>query len=325
MRLATFNIESLDVPPDADVGLAERAEILRPQLERLDADVLCLQEVNSQRLRGAKARTLCALEELLKGTQYASYALAASHGADGSALADVHNLVILSRFPICSQLELRHTLVSPPAYQCLTAVPNDSAPRQIFFDRPALVAELALPDSGKLTVINLHLRAPLASAVRGQKISASAWKSTAAWAEGFFLSSLKRSAQALEVRLAVDSMFDADVHRYIAVCGDFNAEDHETPIKILQAAEDDTGNGHLATRSLVIADRALSQDRRFSVLHRGRPQMLDHILVTRSLAGHLKGIDVHNEALSDEATATTEGHAMLGSYHAPLVAEFSIP
>ena len=223
MRLATFNIESLGVPPDADVGVAERAEILRPQLERLDADVLCLQEVNSQRLKGAKERTLGALEALLKGTQYASYELSASHGAGGGALADVHNLVILSRFPICSQLELRHTLVSPPAYQCLTAVPNDSEPRPIFFDRPALVADLALPDSGTLTVINVHLRAPLASAVPGQKLSPSAWKSTAAWAEGFFLSSLKRSAQALEVRLAVDSMFDTDVHRYIAVCGDFNA------------------------------------------------------------------------------------------------------
>ena len=100
-------------------------------------------------------------------------------------------------------------------------------------------------------------------------------------------------------------------------------EDHETPIKILQAAEDDTGNGHLASRSLVIADRALPLDRRFSVLHHGRPQMLDHILVTRSLAGRLKGIDVHNETLCDEATTPAGVDDMLGSYHAPLVAEFS--
>jgi endonuclease/exonuclease/phosphatase family metal-dependent hydrolase len=324
MRLATFNIESLDAPPRTQVSIAERAAVLRPQLERLNADILCLQEVNSQRLRGGDTRTLEALETLINGTQYAGYARAASEGGSGGQLADVHNLVTLSRFPISSHIELKHTLVSPIDYHCQTAIPSEHSPRPVFFERPALLAEVALQNGGKLTVINLHLRAPLASPIQGQKIAPLSWKSTSGWAEGYFLSGLKRCGQALEIRLALDKIFDADPNRLIAVCGDCNAEDHETPIRILQATEEDTGNPHLATRSLVVTDRALPQDRRFSVIHHGRPQMLDHILVTRSLSGHLKTIEAHNEALSDEAGLAASIGITLGSYHAPIVAEFSL-
>ena len=186
------------------------------------------------------------------------------------------------------------------------------------------MAEVALANGTKLTVINLHLRAPLASAIAGQKQSPLSWKSTSGWAEGFFLSSLKRSAQALEIRLAVDHILDADSDSLIAICGDFKSEDYETPLKILQAAEDDTVNSRLATRSLVIADRALPHDRRFSVLHRGRMLMLDHILVTRSLAAHLTGVFAENETLRDETAGAGGIDSQLGSYHAPLVAELSI-
>ena len=48
MRLATFNLENLDLPPKAALPNETRAEILRPALERLEADILCLQEINGQ-------------------------------------------------------------------------------------------------------------------------------------------------------------------------------------------------------------------------------------------------------------------------------------
>jgi exonuclease III len=50
MRIATFNLESLDLGPKARVPLEARAEILRPALARLNADVICLQEINGQRI-----------------------------------------------------------------------------------------------------------------------------------------------------------------------------------------------------------------------------------------------------------------------------------
>ena len=45
------------------------------------------------------------------------------------------------------------------------------------------------------------------------------------WAEGFFAAAIKRAGQALELRLAVERIFDAEPNAVIAVCGDFNAED----------------------------------------------------------------------------------------------------
>ena len=58
MRIATFNIDSLDMGPDASIPLDERIPILRPQLERMRADVLCLQEINGQHASGHGPRTL---------------------------------------------------------------------------------------------------------------------------------------------------------------------------------------------------------------------------------------------------------------------------
>lgn len=48
MRIATFNLENLDDEPGQDPSLATRVAIMRPQLDRLAADILCLQEVHSQ-------------------------------------------------------------------------------------------------------------------------------------------------------------------------------------------------------------------------------------------------------------------------------------
>lgn len=46
-RIATFNLENLDDGVNVSPALAERIQIMRPQLERINADILCLQEVHS--------------------------------------------------------------------------------------------------------------------------------------------------------------------------------------------------------------------------------------------------------------------------------------
>jgi predicted extracellular nuclease len=118
-------------------------------------------------------------------------------------------------------------------------------------------------------------------------------------------------------------MFDAQAHALIAVAGDFNAEDHEVPLKIVVGAEEDTGNGALSSRSLVLLDRTLPDERRWSVLHHGRPQMLDHILASRALHARFRNIDVHNETLSDELVGYARHARSCGSFHAGVVAEFT--
>jgi endonuclease/exonuclease/phosphatase family metal-dependent hydrolase len=322
MRLATFNLESLDLPPKAGLPLEARAEVLRPALERLEADVLCLQEVNGQRVAGREERALLALDQLLAGTRYATYARLATTGPKGRGVADVHNLVTLSRYPIRSGREVLHNLVPPLQHELRTALPPVAGAQPIRFDRPILIADLEMPDGTTLTVLNLHLRAPLAASVPGQKLEPFVWRSVGGWAEGYFLSGLRRTGQALEARLVLEQLFDADPHRLIAVAGDFNADEHEVPVRIVVGAEEDTGNGALAGRSLVILDRALPQDRRWSLLHHGRREMPDHILVSRALHSRFRGIDVHNETLADELMGYARHTRSSASYHAPVVAEF---
>lgn len=323
MRLATFNLESLDLPPRASRPIEARVEMLRPELERAAADILCLQEVNGQHMPDSPDRVLAALDQLLEGTPYASFARASTLSPGGHGVADVHNLVTLSRWPIQDFHSVRHELVPPIRYRPVTAQHPSTEPEEIVFDRPALLTQVEIPSGRMLHVINCHLRAPLASNIAGQKQAPFVWKTISGWSEGFCISSIKRNAQALEIRLLVDKLFEADPHRDIVIAGDFNSEDYESPLRILVGAEQDTGNGALAAASLIVLDRAIPNDRRFSVVHQGRPQMLDHILCSRALYGRFRSIESHNEALSDEAVGYARVDRPTGSYHACVVAEFA--
>lgn len=324
LRLATFNLESLDDRPRLDPPLRARIEVLRPQLLRLDADILCLQEIHGQR-RSRGPRTLLALEQLIEGTPYAAFYRAStrSSGRHGDAgwVADVHNLVVLSRWPFLAQREYRGSLINPPVYR---PAGDPGAPQPILWERPLLHVRVGLPHAMPLDLVNLHLRAPLASALPRQKEGPFHWRNVPGWAEGFFLSAIKRAGQALEARLLVERLLDEQTGALVAVAGDLNAEDRETALRLLAAETTDTGNGTLAARALIPVTRSIPSDRRFSVVHAGRRLMLDHILVSRTLLAGLRIVEAHNETLADEAHAVAGIRHPTESNHAPLVAEFAL-
>ncbi len=88
LRIATWNLENLDDKPGERPTLAERVAVLRPELVRLRADVLVLQEVNGQESPGMP-RQLRALGELLRTTPYADCAIASTTTAAESDHAPV--------------------------------------------------------------------------------------------------------------------------------------------------------------------------------------------------------------------------------------------
>lgn len=323
LRIATFNLENLgDVEKD-DVALAQRIQALRPQLARLSADILCLQEVNAQREPG-HGRSLYALDQLLRDTPYAGFHRVATTSLSGGKPRDIQNLVALSRLPISGSREYLNDLVERPQYRPATAEPASTVAEPVSWDRPILHVTIGLADGTPLHIVNLHLRAPLPSFIAGQKQEAFVWKSVAGWAEGTFIAEIKRTGQALEARLLIDRLFDADLDAAVAVVGDFNADGREAPLKILRGNVEETGNAALSARVLTPVELSLPSDRRFTVLHFGHRVMLDHIMVSRRLLACFRKAEIHNELLTDELVAFFAGRRDAESFHAPVVAEFDL-
>ena len=321
MRIATFNLENLGETRAGDRALEGRFAALRPQLRRLEADIVCLQEINAPKGTDGR-RSLAPLDALLRGTPYEAYDRAATHRPGTNEPADRHNLAILSRHPIVASRQVFHDLVPPQPHALLTA--EDEGDGLVRWERPLLHAAIALPGGGRLHVLNMHLRAPVAAALPGRKTGPFSWASSASWAEGFYIAALKRSGQALEARLVVEGLLDEEPEALILAAGDFNAEAAETPTRILMAGSDDTGNGKLAARSLVALERSLPEGRRYSVIHAGAHVMLDHLLASRALMAAYRGMEIHNEALTDELVAFSAGGGTDESFHAPVVATFDL-
>jgi endonuclease/exonuclease/phosphatase family metal-dependent hydrolase len=169
LRVATFNLENLDMPRTAaGPSLEARLGVLRPQLVHLRADVLCLQEVSAHGSRHG-IHELRALDCLLEGTPYASYERRTTRGQSGGP-TDKHNLVVLSRLPVLGCVQHWHDRVAPPIVTIATSpVPREE---RVVWDRPVLELRIALPGKGPLWVFDAHLRAPLAAPIEAQKLSA---------------------------------------------------------------------------------------------------------------------------------------------------------
>jgi len=323
MRIATWNLENFDHRRSDPAQLERRLAVLRPLLERLEADILCLQEINADQQHHRARRSLASLDRLIAGTRYAGFHRAYTRRANDEPL-DIHNLVALSRYPIAESWQIRNELV--PAWRW--ALPDmlaaghsaDAATVEVSWDRPALYFRIETADGMPLHIVNLHLRASRAAPIfAGASVAENG--SIAGWAAGFFLAAQKQIGQALEVRLTVDRLFAREPGARILVCGDMNAESHEMPVRLLRAAAEDTGRADSALRALAAIEERLPASRRFSVRHAGRPVMLDHILASEPLARYCASVDILNEGLADEAYINEEPQASL---HAALTADFEL-
>jgi predicted extracellular nuclease len=173
-------------------------------------------------------------------------------------------------------------------------------------------------------VINIHLKSKNPTTVKGQKKDAYTWKTSSGWAEGFFLSSMRRVGQALETRVLVDILFDERIDANIIVAGDFNAESDEVAVEAITGRVENTGNGELSRRVLVPCENTIPEESRYTLLHQGQKNMLDHLLVSRNLLSFYKGSEIHNEVLPDETIAFATDIKYPESDHAPIIAKFNI-
>ncbi len=325
LRIATFNIENLDDKPGTNPPLDVRAPVLRATLNRLDADILCLQEVHGQELpdhtSSHPSRNLAALDFVLEGTKYSEFHRANTLTSDNVPY-DVRNLVILSTHSITEFDQHRNSDIDTLQYRRVTATdPVDTEAKDVRWERPILHAQIDVPELGKLHVLNLHLKSRLASNIPGQK-NGFQWNSAAGWAEGYFLSSIKRVGQALETRVLLDKIYNDDPTANIVVCGDFNAEPGEVPVEAICGRVENTNNPDLRSRVLIACSNGIAESVRFSHLHHGRGNLLDHMLISQSLFPHFRGADIFNENLHDESLPFTFDTKYPEADHAAFVSEF---
>lgn len=322
IRLATFNLENLDDAPGARPSLAERIVLTRPQLVRIDADVLCLQEVWAQP-DPAGALQLLALDQLVAGTQYQAYNRIVGTNVAGIPNRE-RNVVILSRLPIDKIDDVLG--FQPPKYQMSQAIPPATTAVDVVWERPILHGKVTLPGNLGLHILNLHLKSKLPTDIPGQRVGAgpfAPYKTASAWAEGSFISSMKRVSQALATRMLLDQLFDAG-ESLIAVCGDFNATEDEVPLEAIRGDIEDNDNPALVDRVMIPCERNIPIPGRFSLIHHGIGQMIDHVLVSRGLFAFFRHAEIHNEYVHDESSAFATDEKFPESDHAPVVAEFEM-
>jgi endonuclease/exonuclease/phosphatase family metal-dependent hydrolase len=327
LRVATFNIENLDSDEDdRNPSLAQRIPVLQKVLKRLNADILCLQEVHGQELPEHTSqnpkRALLALDEVIKDTPYQHFQQAHTVTSD-NVVYDKRNLVILSRYPIERFQQYRNDKIDKLQYRKVTADPAEPQAKDLGWERPILHAEIMHPELGKLHIINLHLKSRLASNIAGQKVDNYTWANPSAWAEGYFLSSIKRVGQALETRTLIDELFNEDINAHVIVCGDFNAEPGEVPVEAICGRVENTNNAALRDRSLIACSHSIAESIKYSHLHHGEGNLLDHILISQSLLARLEQALIHNENLHDESLPFTFDTKYPESDHAAFIASFT--
>lgn len=325
-RIGTFNLENLDDRPGEEPSLDKRIAVLRPQLMRVNADILCLQEVNGQE-RPGQPRSLSALESLIQTTQYENYNVISTL-TRRRQVYDERNLVVLVRsdLQITEAQSIKHRYAPKPRYRTVTATRSERRARYISWERPLLYARIDLGGNRIVHLINVHMKSKLPTDIPGQTIEWYRWRSVAGWAEGYFVSSMKRVGQALEARILIDRIFDEQGEdALIAICGDFNADIDSVPVNAIRGPVEETGNPDLIGRIMAPCELTVPESSRYSLLHLGKGKMLDHILVSRSMLAYYRGAEIHNEILPDESGAFRTDVKFPESDHAPVVAEFLLP
>ncbi len=142
------------------------------------------------------------------------------------------------------------------------------------------------------------------------------------WATGALYSGVKRTAQALRIRRLIDESLHEDPDTRLLLMGDLNDTPASITLEILMGDHEAARRVALRKAELVAVASALSADRRFSHLYRGRRLLLDHILVSRALWRGFVRTEIHNEGLDVRSRSAEE---QLGeSDHAPVLADFRL-
>ncbi len=311
LTLATFNVKDLFLPKSDEERLVFpiKVDALTSLLVRADADVVGLQEIGGP---GA-LRTL--LERTRPRVTYGDSVVGAVD-ARGIGNALVARVTIVSReIHTATKLDL-------PVFQRGDAQPFGA---RIPLRRPIVHAVVDGGDAragglGPVHVFVCHFKSKLPAPLRSETGDVVVPTTARGRSEAELRSLFFRSAEALYLRGLVDDVLAREPAAHVAVMGDFNDTIDGIAARILLAA------GHRAADklpgALYACTDAIPLTQRFSVLHAGVPEQIDHILVTDGLRARVQDARILNETLRDHGSFAESTAPQPDSDHAPFVVRF---
>lgn len=292
LSLVTWNLKDFFDPRDEEerAHFAARLAHLGPRLRALDPDVIALEEVGSAAV----------VEALLSAAGLSRHTERVLGSADARGIRNV----IASRLPLDRSEVLTAEVLSFPKFHVDDAEPF---PGRIPLRRGVPHARVRAPGIGPVDVLACHFKSQRAVSLHGP--TGPIEDTTAAGrAAGELRSLVWRSAEALFVRTACDQLLEGRAEGQVVVVGDLNATPDAMPLRVLR------GGGAWALTDLT---RAVPEAERFSIVHEGRREQIDHALATSELAARVQSVRFENGELRDHS-ALSEGTRALDSDHAAL-------
>ncbi|MCL2726002.1 MAG: endonuclease/exonuclease/phosphatase family protein [Polyangiaceae bacterium] len=302
LRIATYNLKDFFLPrTPGEQGVVEaKIANVAAELLRARADVVALQEVGAPEL----------LDRLV-----AKELVSLSYGAPIMGTRDKRGIgcAILARVPVLwSQVHTRPWLPFP------TLCEGDPEPfaHRIPLRRGIVHVRVESPELGEVDVITAHFKSSLGSPLKtadGREIKDD---SPRANGEAAVRSLVQRAAEALLVRGLVDDVLRDLPDHAICVLGDLNDGADSMPVRIVRG-ERVLESGHLRACA-----ELLSEDRRFSCFHAGKPILIDHVLASERLFRQVRAFDIQNDKLRYHGPHVDDPPLTEDSDHALCVAEF---
>jgi endonuclease/exonuclease/phosphatase family metal-dependent hydrolase len=330
-RLGTFNVRDLfdDNQPFVIGGLdrdgfgqwaqrrakalyARKLESVAAMVQRMDADIIAFQEIEG-------AHVLDALRSHLGEGNDFHPAVAGRQDNRGIACG------VLSRFPITSVEVHGAGELSFPVFA--EGDPRPFAGR-LESRRGVLEVTVSLPDATTLVLMVVHLKSPHQLPRTDGHGATQDEDGHYSAAEGAVRATVIRLAEALHLRSRVEARLMRDARAQIVVLGDFNDGPDSLPVRAVAGELAEAPRGRSADIDVASSldagvlhqcMKAVPAGTRYTILHRGAGQQVDHILVSRTLWRRFRSARVLNEELRETAT---DGREETESDHAPVVASF---
>jgi endonuclease/exonuclease/phosphatase family metal-dependent hydrolase len=303
MKIATFNVEFLfDEGEHKHSGktwvytkeyIEARIEHLAKVISEIDADVFFLQEVASESV----------IKRIIEKT-----------GKDYSCF-----LAEPDKRKVCNAVLYRLKDCAVQSIPAITDFPvmvegDADALGSKLFSRRAFVSLTTTYKDKPLHLFGLHLNSRFFIHLQSKTGVPLPTETQMQAADGLIRSEVFRSIQARKMRQVIDELFAKDKLAQIAVMGDFNSQERETPFRVI--------SGEFATHDDALMSPAMMIpiEKRYSFIGEQGPKLIDYILISKPLQSSVKSFHIMNENLSHHSNKPPTP-TFVESDHAPVIIE----